>query len=372
MDLFSNQIFLFQSPPKLIQAIRFLHFQLSIPLACATIKPMSWSVLGHTWAADMLQQQIARGMLRHAYLFSGPEGVGRRTLALRFAQAINCPQSAQPGQPCGVCRTCRQIEAMQHADLMVVQSESEGEALKVNQVRDLQRNLALAPYESAYRVALLLRMEEATAGAQNALLKTLEEPNPRVVLLLTADEPENLLPTVASRCELLRLRPMPLEELAGALISLNGLDAERAHLIAHIAAGRPGYAMRLIADESLLAARDAWLSDLFSLLGAKQRERLAYSQKLAKGRERADARADLRDGLAHWLSLWRDVLLTASQSNAPLTNLDCQKQIEELAGMVGQRTSAQAVMRLEHACARLANANLQLMLDNLLLEWPRL
>lgn len=332
---------------------------------------MSWPILGHTWAADLLQRQIAGGRLRHAYLFSGPGGVGRRTLALRFAQAVNCPQPPAPGQPCGTCRTCRQIAAMQQPDLAVVQADAGGETLKVDQVRDLQHALALAPYESAYRVALLLRAEQATAGAQNALLKTLEEPNARVILLLTADEPDNLLPTVVSRCELLRLRPMSLDALTAALMEQPGLEEETARLIAHISGGRPGYALRLAEDESLLAARAEWVSDLFTLLGASQRERLAYSEHCSRNRDRSEAKSNLRDGLAHWLSVWRDVLLTASDSGAPLTNPDHEAQIASLAQAVDERTAARLTARLEHAFTRMATANLQLMLDNLLLEWPR-
>jgi len=189
---------------------------------------MSWDLMGHDWAEEMLRQHIATGSLRHAYLFSGPRGVGRRSLALRFAQAINCPEPQSPGQPCMSCRICRQIESMQQADLNILQSEQEGDILKVEQVRDLQHMLSLAPYESTYRIALLLRFEEANANAQNALLKTLEEPNPRVILLVTADDPENLLPTITSRCELLRLRPMPLDALAIELQARRKLDAERA------------------------------------------------------------------------------------------------------------------------------------------------
>ncbi|MDP2964517.1 MAG: DNA polymerase III subunit delta' C-terminal domain-containing protein [Pelolinea sp.] len=332
---------------------------------------MGWDLIGHAWAVDMLRQHIVADRLRHAYLFSGPQGVGRRTLALNFAQAINCPTPTAPGVPCGTCRTCQQIARMQQADLSVTRSEAEGESLKIDQVRDLQRALSLAPYESAYRVALLLRFEEATDGAQNALLKTLEEPNERVVLLVTADEPENLLPTIASRCELLRLRPLPLNELANALVEKKSLEAEKARLIAHIAGGRPGYALRLAEDESLLATRQEWLEDLFTLVSASRRERLAYSESKSHRRDRAETKQTLRAGLAHWLSLWRDVLLAASGSGAALANLDYADQITALAVKVGEKSAAKTVARLEHAFARLPNANLQLMLDALLLEWPR-
>lgn len=323
------------------------------------------------WAAEMLRQHIASGRLRHAYLFTGPRGVGRRTLALRFAQAVNCLNPPEPGIPCGLCRSCQQINRMQHPDLTIIQSDAEGESLKVDQVRELQHALSLAPYESTYRVALLMRFEEATDGAQNALLKTLEEPNPKVLLLVTADDPDNLLPTITSRCELLRLRPMPLDELEQELIRQKAIEPEKARLIAHVAGGRPGYAFRLCDDEGLWLARDAWVDDFFMLLSADQRTRLAYSESKARGKERAETRQDLRDGLAHWLSLWRDSLLLASNSGTPLTNLDLENELRELANQVSEQQAADLVSRLEHSFARLPQANLQLMLDNLLLGWPR-
>ena len=331
---------------------------------------MQWNIIGHGWAADMLRQQFTSGSMRHAYLFSGPNSVGRRTLALRFAQAVNCPEPREPGVPCGTCRTCGQIERMQQADLSVVQSQAEGDSLKVDQVRELQHMLALAPYESAYRVALLLRFEEATAGAQNALLKTLEEPNERVLLLVTADDPDNLLPTISSRCELLRLRPMPLDALSAVLREEKDVPKEKAELIAHAAGGRPGYALRMVEDDSLLTQRTTWLDDQLRLLASNRRERLAYSEGKTRRKKRDEAKSDLRDGLAHWLSLWRDVMLIASGSGTPLTNIDYTEQITKLADEVGEAQAARLVSRLEHIFARLSTANLQLMLDNLLLEWP--
>lgn len=166
----------------------------------------NWNLIGHEWAVDMLKKHVSTGTTRHAYLFAGPPGLGRRTLALRFAQALNCQTPLEAGIPCGHCRDCKQIEAMQHADLTVVQAESESGTLKVDQIREARRSLTLKPYQANYRVALFLRFQEANDNAANALLKTLEEAPSYAVLILTADNPEQLLPTIVSRCEVLRLR----------------------------------------------------------------------------------------------------------------------------------------------------------------------
>ena len=318
----------------------------------------------------MLRQHITTGQLRHAYLFSGPRGVGRRSLALRFAQAINCTQPPAPGEPCRECRICRQIEAMQQADLNILQSAQEGDTLKVDNVRELQHMLALAPYESNYRVALLLRFEEANESAQNALLKTLEEPNSRVVLLATADDPENLLPTITSRCELMRLRPMAPAVLSARLQDMRELEISQADLIAQIAGGRPGYALRLIDNPDLLAERQQAMQDCLNLLGLTRLERISFVESLTKGRARADAKGDLRGELTVWLSFWRDVLLAGLEGASPLTNLDYQIEIEQVAARTDPQTAARLVAALEHSFVRLNNANLQVMLDNLLLDWP--
>ena len=320
----------------------------------------------------MLRQHIAASSLRHAYLFSGPRGVGRRTLALRFAQAINCPTPSENGQPCGTCRVCKQIENMQHPDLNVLQAEEEGGTLKVDEVRDLQHMLSLAPYESDYRIALLLRFEEANASAQNALLKTLEEPNRRVILLVTADDPENLLPTIVSRCELLRLRPLPMESMAEVLREDKKLGEEQARLIAHVAGGRPGYALRLLEDKNLLNAREQSLQKCLQVMDFGRIERMLFVEKLTRRRERAEAKNELRGELGYWLSFWRDVMLTKFEGGTPIANLDYERQINEIASRTSRTKAAQIVADLEHAFVRLNTANFQVMLDNLLLTWPRI
>ncbi|MBE0670433.1 MAG: DNA polymerase III subunit delta' [Anaerolineales bacterium] len=325
----------------------------------------NWNLLGHEWAVDMLRQHAARGDVRHAYLFSGPPGLGRRTLALRLAQALNCTKPLAPGVPCGLCRDCKQIDAMQHPDMNVVQAETEGGTLKVDQIREVQRSLSLKPYQSTYRVALFLRFQEANDNASNALLKTLEEAPAHAILLLTADTPEQLLPTIISRCEILRLRPLPIEAVEADLI-YRGVDEERARLLAHISGGRPGYARRLVDDATLLEKRDERLDDLQTLLPAPRVEKFFYADKLSKDKDA------MRQAITIWLSYWRDVMLRVAGAETPLVNIDRNMEIEFLAGRLDLSTARRVVSNLENALEKMdRNVNSRLLAEVLLMDWPK-
>jgi DNA polymerase III subunit delta' len=333
---------------------------------------MEWNVLGHEWAVQLLQRHVAAGEMRHAYLFCGPSGVGRRTLALRFAQALNCSQPPAPGEPCGNCRLCIQTWQMQQADLSIVQPETEGALLKVEQVRTLQHSLSLSPYEARYRVALLRDFQQANANAQNALLKTLEEAPERVILMLIASTPESLLPTITSRCEILRLRPMPLDRLSQALQTRLNLPVEDATLLSHLAGGRLGYAINLHQNPDILEQRQAWLEDLHMLLSASRRERFSYAESVTKGRDRATIKANLRDLYQVWLTYWRDLLLVISGSSAPLVNLNLQSELQDMIADIDLPTARACASGLEKGLERLdMNLNMQLLTEVLLLDWPR-
>ncbi len=328
-------------------------------------------MIGHQWAVDLLRGHIRAQRVRHAYLFTGPQGIGRRTLALRFAQALNCPQPPAPGVPCGTCRVCRQIEAGHHPDLFIVQAEREGGTLKVDQVRELQRQLALAPYEATYRIALLLRFEEAHPSAANALLKTLEEPPERVVLLLTAESAEGLLPTIVSRCEVIRLRPVPPQPLAQALEAHHQADPEQAALLAHLAHGRPGLALRWLRDPTALQQREEHLQALEQLLSADLIARFGFAEQLTKPRDQAVAR--LRPLLQTWLDLWRDVLLHCADPTLPLANRDRRALIEALAQHLSLAQVQAVVERLVQSLTDLDHhLNPRLLLEVILLDLPRL
>jgi DNA polymerase III subunit delta' len=336
-----------------------------------------WNLIGNEWAVDMLKKHVANGTTRHAYLFAGPPGLGRRTLAIRFAQALNCQSPVEPGIPCGQCRDCKQIAAMQHADLSIIEptikdpnnskelvSAPNGE-IRIQQIRELQKTINLKPYQSRYRVLIFLRFHQANVEACNALLKTLEEAPSYAVLILTADNPEQLLPTIVSRCEVLKLRPLKVEEVMKELES-RGIESGRAKLIAHISGGRFGYALRLLEDESLLGEREERLNDLQSLISASRVEKFAYADALAKDKE------SMRQAILIWLSYWRDVMLRTARAETPLVNVDRNVEIEDLAGRLDLSIARRLVSGLEEVLEKMErNVNSRLLAEVLLLDLPK-
>ncbi len=338
----------------------------------------NWNLIGHEWAVDMLKKHVIRGTTRHAYLFAGPPGLGRRTLALRFAQALNCQTPVEEGIPCGECRDCKQIAAMQHPDFRLIEPTIKdpdnpkefipgpnGE-IRIQQIRELQKTINLKPFQAHYRLFVFLRFHQASVEASNALLKTLEEAPSYAVLILTADNPEQLLPTIVSRCEVLRLRPLKVDQVQMALEE-KGFETNHARLIAHISGGRFGYALHLLESPSLLVERDERLNDLQSLIAASRVEKFAYADKLSKDRD------SMRQVILIWLSYWRDVMLRAAQAETPLVNVDRNLEIEDIASRMDLSSARSMVSGLENALEKMdRNVNTKLLAEVLLLDLPKI
>ena len=197
-------------------------------------------------------------------------------------------------------------------------------------------------------------------------MKTLEEAPSYAVLILTADNPEQLLPTIVSRCEVLRLRPLKIEEVKQDL-EKKDIESNRANLIAHISGGRPGYARQLIENESLLEEREERLNDMQSLIAASRVEKFAYANKLARDKE------SMRQAILIWLSYWRDVMLRTVQARTPLVNVDRNVEIEDLAGQLDLSAARGVVSGLEDALEKMErNVNSRLLAEVMLLDLPRL
>jgi len=325
-----------------------------------------WPVIGHEWATDLLAQAIRSGRPSHAYLFTGPSQVGKTTLARAFAQALVC-ETGQ-GAPCSgsidPCRTCQRVALGRYPDIQIIAAEKN--AIQIDQVRAIQTDAAVAPLEGRRKIFIIQEIERATPPAANALLKSLEEPPPQVILLLTATRRDQVLPTVLSRCQLIGLRPLPLEQVHEALRTRWNVDEERAVLLARLSGGRLGWAITAHTDPDLWQTRAKYLDDLLGLTAEGPFGRLAYAEALSR------AGTDIDAALGLWATWWRDVLLVQRALGDDVLNLDRKAQLLQQADLFRDEQVDGALRDLMQTARRIkANVNARLALDVLLLRLPK-
>lgn len=349
------------------------------------------ALLGQARAVSVLAAALRAGRVPHAYLFEGPEGVGRRMAALALAQALNCEAAAGAEGPslfgggadqdpgarggCGVCRACRKIAAGQHPDVQTLapEGQSGGGIYLVDQIRGLARDLSFRPFEGRRKVAVLERAERLGPAAGNALLKTLEEPPAASHLVLLAPGRHHLLPTVASRCQAVTFRPLETADIV-AILEREGLpvgpdgrfDAPAARSAAALADGSAARAVALAAEDGL-AGRREWLERIGRLSRRRAEEIFEAAEALAGDKERLPA---VLESLRGWL---RDLVVTAAAPDAvPLVNGDLVESARrEAAGRTVEELSAglEAVDAAEAALRR--NANRTLVVERLLVRLAR-
>lgn len=322
---------------------------------------MSWQIIGQDWVVALLRRGLETGRMAHAYLFCGPPQVGKTRLARTLAQALNCER---PDPPCGRCPSCRKIEQGTHPDVRLIAGEGAGQSIRIDQVRALQREAVLSPYEGRRRIFVLRRMDLATVEAANCLLKTLEEPPSQVTLMLTAVQTELLPSTVVSRCQRLDLRPVARQQIEAALRA-QGMPDDKARLLARLSGGRVGWALQAAGDEAVLEQRRQGLEQLVWLLAADRVDRLEYAHKVSR-----DAAA-CRDLIELWATWWRDLLVLCGQGEDHLLNVDRAGELRSQAGRSSEPLAWSMLIALQATAAQLeANVNTRLAMEGLLLKLP--
>jgi len=352
----------------------------------------AWNFYGNSWLVNYFKKIIREDKLKHAYLFSGPDGIGRSTFVRRFAQALLCQQPGSDGDPCGQCISCAKIEKDQHFDVKVMARDPGAKDFKVSQVLEAEKFLSITPYSSPFKIVVFKDFDQANVEAQNAILKTLEEAPSYAILILIAESTQNLLPTVISRCEVIDFRSVDLETLREMLQCMFP-DHPSIELAARLADGRPGMAIRYCQpDGALFAEREAAVQSFFSLLNLNLAERFDFSAKLwdmekqsaaqIKKLNRKDSKT--KDGISdispeehdliartirYWYLILRDCAIIKQNANVEIINYDHEIKIRQLAASVSLESILDGIQNAQIAFSQIkANVNKRLLLDVFLME----
>lgn len=350
-------------------------------------QPSGWPLIGNDLAVQMLRRSLRTGQLSHAYLFLGPDGVGKRTLALALAMTVNCLGEKAPGQewpdvPCLLCPNCSRIARGAHPDVseinLHVQAQVGGEAgkkgpqsreLKIDIIRDMQATVGLSPHSARQRVHIIGDADHLNDEASNCLLKTLEEPPRHTMLILPAPDQESVLPTISSRCVQVHLRPLPRSLVTSSLQDVWGAEEEQAATLAALAGGRLGYAVSLLADREAMSRRRAALEEVSALTGAPILARVEAAARYAK--RYTDSRPELFEMLDEWEAWWRDVLVVKADAPELATSADQISALQSLARRTTVQGAAGAVRLVQQTRKQLLeNVNPRLALEALTLGLP--
>lgn len=335
-------------------------------------------VQGQPRAVHALRAALRENALHHAWLFTGPSGVGKELTALSLAQALVCAQAPREG--CGKCAACLRVSRFHHPDVLWLMAEDEAvrrklaarsdfdhvpsREIRVEQVRRLQERLALRPLECSHKVVLLLPAEAMNPQAQNAFLKTLEEPPPETVLVLITAAPDRLLPTLRSRCARLGFGPLPHALVKEQIQARRELSPEVAEAVAALADGSLERALALDAEH--LADRRGLIERFEAVTPDDLRTVLRFAEEAGSDREEAEATLAL-------LTVWVRDVAVARAGGSSLFHPELRPLAEAVAARLDDDALHRRFRLLDEAgvAIRQRNAAPRLQLERMLLEMQR-
>jgi len=314
-------------------------------------------------AIGIIRAALRSGRVPHAWLFSGPDGVGKGMVARGLAAALVCEREGDDG--CGSCLPCRKVADRVHPDVVEVTPEGPGRLVKIDQVRAVSRTFRFAPYEGRHRVVLFPEADRLNEEASNALLKSLEEPPERTILVLVTARPQSLLDTIRSRCHAVRFSPLP-RELCARILCEQGVDPDEAPVAAALAEGSAGRALELFRS-GVLDVRRATVEAVGGLSAQRPGELFDLAADWTTGASAAEAREALRQRLDVLSSWYRDLLVVSSGGRADdLIHSDVAEQA--LGAGVAQAEALRCLDRIQEARGALElNAGARLTCERLLL-----
>jgi DNA polymerase-3 subunit delta' len=310
---------------------------------------------------------VERQAIPHALLFTGIDGIGKGTVARRFAMAVNCgerPKGEMDRLPCGSCRSCRRIEGGLHPD--VLQVTPQGAFIRIDQIRALCDTLALKPYEAGVRLAILQDAQALNPEAGNALLKVLEEPPDGTVLILTATQTSDLLPTIVSRCRRIQFNPLRRKTIKALLGQRQQTAPDLASAVAAMASGSYAKAIKMATGD--WAARRGWILAGLGLLKPMTRDHQPIGHLLAYAEQLVKAKAHLDDAL-ELIKTWLRDLVVVKYAPTQVLHQDLMAGIPTLGLGFSDRELLARYEAVEAAQRALkGNANARLCIETLVLR----
>jgi DNA polymerase-3 subunit delta' len=266
-------------------------------------------IKGQDSAIDFLKNSIRNDKVSHAYIFLGPSGVGKKLAAVNFAKALNC-RDGRDGGSCDICSQCKKIEASNHPDVLIFSPLKEDSSFGIDKIRAVTKDIGLRPYEGRKKIYILDSADSMTQEAQNALLKTLEEPPSDSILILIVENINDVFATIQSRAKRVRFFPLGCEVIEEILVNNYKLEKEKARILSRISSGALGKALKLDA-EGFFEKRDRIINEL---------KDGAFPGPDFDG----FSKPDLRLALEVMLTWYRDILIakTGRGSRAALVNVD--------------------------------------------------
>ncbi len=324
-----------------------------------------WNTIGHDSIVALLRSSLDEGRIAHAYMITGPRHLGKMTLAMDLASALNCTGQ---DRPCRECTQCDRVFRGLHTDVKVVGIDK-GVMISIDQIREMQREISLAPFEGANRVIIFDESEYLSEDAANGLLKTLEEPPEQVVLVLLAPDTATVATTLSSRCQLLELNRVPGATIVDALIRLHNLDTATADQIARIARGRPGWAFRAAEDPGILENLFNKLIEMEEIVEESVEDRFVHAADIAsifdRNRETGRRELDL------WLDWWRDLMLIKADTPELITHISRLEPMRATASKLTAVQIASTIAAISETVLFLErNVNSRLAIEQLFLSLP--
>jgi DNA polymerase-3 subunit delta' len=323
------------------------------------------SVLGHSSPIEFLKRAIKKDTLAHSYLFWGNEGIGKQWVALQFAKTLNCVEGGvEQGDACDRCVSCKKIDDGLHPDVLVL--EPENQTLKVDQVRQMQKDLAYRPHEGRRRVCVLAASDRMAPNMSNILLKTLEEPPLHTVIILLANNTRFLLPTILSRCQPIHFNPLPIPLVSKWLMKQKGLDEREAHLLATLSEGSLGKALE-IQEEIREIPREELLKEWVGLKTLPFEKTERWIESLPSHRENLLLIIEVAK------TLLRDLVMVKTLKEGSKLELIHSDLFQEMERMAKEWKLSSLLNRIEALhqtmLAIRSHANISLALEAMMLSW---